>query len=127
MPHPYPYPFWLVDEISRHLGQLSAHLADLPARQATQVIARVLDPKAGVLNGVAQLVGTSGTFAKREAERGAFPPEVWLALGRAANELDAIGDDLDDHREAIAAAGTRPISTAAVQPAPTPLVVRRRR
>jgi hypothetical protein len=117
----------LADEITRQLGQLAEHLAQLPPHEATQVIARVLDPDDGVLGGVTHLVGTSSVFAKNQAERGVLPAEVWLALGRAANELDAIGGALDEHRETLRHVSTQPAATAATPPVPAPLVVRRRR
>jgi hypothetical protein len=72
-------------------------------------------------------VGTSSVFAKNQAERGVLPAEVWLALGRAANELDAIGGALDEHRETLRHVSTQPAATAATPPVPAPLVVRRRR
>lgn len=127
MSHPTPYPVRLADEITRQLGRLADHLAQLPPREATQVIARVLDPDDGVLGGVTHLVATGSVFAKVQAEQGALPAEVWLALGRASNELDAIGGDLDEHRETLRHVGTQPATTAAKPPAPAPLVVRRRR
>ncbi|MFD7013910.1 hypothetical protein [Streptomyces sp. NPDC059928] len=127
MPRPAPYPMQLADEITRQLGQLSAHLAQLPPHEATQVIARILDPHGGLLDGVTGLVSTSSRFAKVQAERGALAPEIWLALGRAANELDAIGVDLDEHRETLRRIGTQPSTTMAKAPTPAPLVVRRRR
>ncbi|MFI9755736.1 hypothetical protein [Streptomyces collinus] len=127
MPRPAPYPVRLTDEIARQLRQLADHLAILPPQEATQVIARVLDPADGVLGGVTHLFSTSSRFAKDQAERGALPAEVWLALGRAANELDAIGGDLDEHRMTLQHVSDRPGTGPAKPPAPAPLVVRRRR
>ncbi|MEU9387081.1 hypothetical protein AB0D38_41805 [Streptomyces sp. NPDC048279] len=127
MSHPVPYPVRLADEITRHLGQLADHLSQLPPPQAAQVIARVLDPDAGVLGGITHLVATGSVFAKDQAERGALPAEVWLALGRAANELHDISLDLDEHRDTLQHVGTQPTTTAAKPPAPAPLVVRRHR
>ncbi|MEV5506550.1 hypothetical protein [Streptomyces orinoci] len=126
MPNP-TYPVRLADEITRQLGQLADHLAHLPPHQATQVIAHVVDPDHGVLAGVTRLVATSSVFAKVQAERGTLPPEVWLALGRAANELDAIGGDLDEHRDHLQQVSTRLGTGAAKPPEPAALVVRRRR
>ncbi len=126
MSHPNPY-VRLADEIARQLGQLGDHLAVLPTHEATQVIARVVDPADGVLGGVTHLVSVSSTFAKDQAERGALPAEVWLALGRATNELDAIGRDLDEHRETLQYVSDRPNTTPAKPSVPAPLVVRRRR
>ncbi|MER7728518.1 hypothetical protein [Streptomyces sp. NPDC096323] len=127
MPHPYPHPSWLADEITRQLGQLANQLAHTPAREATQLLARILNPDGGILAGVNHLVATGSTFAKDQAERGALPPEVWLALGRASNELDAIGGDLDEHRETLRSVATQPATTTSIAPAPVPLVVRRHR
>ncbi len=127
MSRPAPFPVRLADEITDQLGQLSDHLSQLPPPQAAQVIARVLDPDNGVLGGVTHLVITGSHFAKSEAERGALPAEVWLALGRAANELHDISLDLDEHQDLLQHLGTRPATRAAKPPAPAPLVVRRRR
>ncbi|MEW1599427.1 hypothetical protein [Streptomyces sp. NPDC093808] len=127
MSHPAPYPVKLADEITRQLGQLADRLSQLPPPQAAQVIARILDPDNGVLGGVTHLVITGSHFAKGEAERGALPAEVWLALGRAANELHDISLDLDEHQDLLQHLGTRPATSAAKPPAPGPLVVRRRR
>ncbi|MEU2263918.1 hypothetical protein ABZ557_27425 [Streptomyces sp. NPDC019645] len=124
MPHPTPHLVRLADEIARQLGD---HLAILPPHEATQVIARVVDPADGVLGDVTHLVSVSSRFAKEQAERGALPAEVWLALGRAANELDSIGDDLDDHRETLQHVSDRAHAGPAKPSAPVPLVVRRRR
>ncbi|MFF7290760.1 hypothetical protein [Streptomyces griseorubiginosus] len=127
MSHPATDPVRLADEITRQLGQFADHLAQLPTPQAAQVIARVLDPEAGVLSGITHLVTTSSVFAKDQAERGALPAEVWLALGRASNELHDIALDLDEHKDTLQHVGTRPATTAAKPPAPAPLVVRRHR
>ncbi|MFE9912567.1 hypothetical protein [Streptomyces clavifer] len=127
MSHPAPYPVELADDITRRLGQLADHLSQLPPPQAAQVIARILDPDAGVLGGITHLVTTGSVFAKDQAERGLLPPEVWLALGRASNELHDITLDLDEHQATLRQVGTQPSTTAAKPPAPAPLVVRRRR
>ncbi|MFE2971095.1 hypothetical protein ACFXKC_47375 [Streptomyces sp. NPDC059340] len=124
MSHPAPYPVRLADEITR---QLADHLSQLPPPQAAQVIARVLKPDTGVLGGVTHLVATGSMFAKYQAERGALPAEVWLALGRTSNELHDITLDLDEHKDTLQRVGTQPATTAAKPPAPAPLVVRRRR
>ncbi|MFE4546666.1 hypothetical protein [Streptomyces sp. NPDC056785] len=128
MSHPVPQPVKLADDITRQLGQLADHLSQLPVPQAAQVIARVLDPEAGLLGGVTHLVITGSHFAKDEAERGVLPTEVWLALGRAADELHAISLDLDEHQNLLQDLGARPVTTAAAKPpAPAPLVARRHR
>jgi hypothetical protein len=127
MSHPVPYPVRLADEITRQLGRLTDHLAQLPPPQAAQLIARILDVDDGVLGRFTHLMITGSYFAKDQAERGALPAEVWLALGRAANELHDIGLDLDEHHDTLRGVGTQPATTAAKPPAPAPLVVRRRR
>ncbi|OKI09423.1 hypothetical protein A6A06_01580 [Streptomyces sp. CB02923] len=127
MSHPTPYAGQLADEITRQLGQLADHLAQLPPHEAPQAIARILDPDDGVLGGVTHLVATGSVFAKTEAERGALPAEVWLALGRASNELNDIALDLDEHCEALRRISARPTTATAKPPVPAPLVVRRRR
>ncbi|MCP9213056.1 hypothetical protein [Streptomyces cucumeris] len=127
MSHPTTYAVRLTDEITRQLGQLADRLSQLPPPQAAQVIARVLDPDSGVLGGVTHLVATGSVFAKDQAERGALPPEVWLALGRASNELHNIVLDLDEHQDSLQLAGTTPATTGAKPPAPAPLVARRHR
>ncbi|MFG3038085.1 hypothetical protein ACGFYZ_14360 [Streptomyces sp. NPDC048330] len=127
MTHPAPNLVHVADELSRQLGRLADHLAQLPPHEATQVITRVVDPADGVLGSFTHLVATSSVFAKNQAERGTLPAEVWLALGRAANELDAIGGDLEEHRETLHRLSTRPRAQAAKPASPAPLVVRRRR
>ncbi|KOG67363.1 MULTISPECIES: hypothetical protein [Streptomyces] len=126
MSHPTPYTVRLADEITRQLGQLADHLAQLPPQEAPQALARILDPDNGVFGGVTHLVITGSVFAKAEAERGALPAEVWLALGRASNELNDIALGLDEHRETLQHASAHP-ATRAAPPVPAPLVVRRRR
>ncbi|MFJ7969471.1 hypothetical protein [Streptomyces sp. NPDC096324] len=126
MSHPALYPVKLADEITRQLDQLADHLSQLPTPQAARVIARVLDPDAGILGSITHLVATGSMFAKDQAERGALPAEVWLALGRATNELRDISLDLDEHKATLQHVGSLP-TTAAKPPAPAPLVVWRRR
>ncbi|MFD8114373.1 hypothetical protein [Streptomyces microflavus] len=127
MSHPAPYPIGLADEITRQLHLLADHVAVLPPDQATQVIAHILNPDDGLLDSVTGLVSVSSTFAKVQAEGGVLPAEVWLALGRAAMDLDAVGGDLDEHRATLLRFGAQPATGAAKPPAPAPLVVRRHR
>ncbi|GGL67933.1 hypothetical protein GCM10010095_61060 [Streptomyces anthocyanicus] len=127
MSHPAPYPVRLADEITRQLGRLTDRLSQLPPPQAAQVICRILDADDGVLGRFTQLMVTGSYFAKDQAERGILPAEVWLALGRAANELHDIGLDLDEHHDTLRGVGTQPTATPAKPPVPAPLVVRRRR
>ncbi|MEU6243988.1 hypothetical protein [Streptomyces sp. NPDC047024] len=124
MSHSTPHPVELADEITRRLGQLADRLSQLPPAQAAQVIARVLDADNGVFGGITHLMATGSMFAKDQAERGVLPAEVWLALGRASNELNDIALDLDEHQGTLR---TQPATTTAAAPAPVPLVVRRRR
>ncbi|MFF3125884.1 hypothetical protein ACFVRD_26950 [Streptomyces sp. NPDC057908] len=123
MPHPYPYADYLADTIARQLTQLADHLSQLPADQVPQLLGRVLDPDDGVLGRFTGLLVAGSAFAKDRAERGALPPEVWLALGRAANELHDIGLDLDEHTDSLTT-GTPSVAKPAVA---SPLVVRRHR
>ncbi|BDH07221.1 hypothetical protein [Streptomyces seoulensis] len=127
MSHPSPDPLKLADEITRQLGRLADRLSQLPPSQATQVIARVLDADNGVFGGITHLMITGSRFAKDQAERGELPAEVWLALGRAANMLDDMVFDLDEHQDTLRRISTQPTTIAATPPAPVPLVVRRRR
>ncbi|WP_073224444.1 hypothetical protein [Streptomyces sp. NBRC 110465] len=126
MSHPTPDPIGLADAITRQLQLLAEHVAVLPPHQATQVIAHILNPDAGLFDRVIGLVSVSSTVTRVQAERGVLPAEVALALGRAANDLDAVGADLDEHRDTLRRFGAHP-SGAAKPPAPAPLVVRRRR
>ncbi|MGW5679700.1 hypothetical protein ACWEV4_32270 [Streptomyces sp. NPDC003860] len=129
MPDPTPYPIRLAGEIARQIDQLAEQLIQAPPPLAAQIIAAVLDPEDGVLGRFTTLVATGSHFAKDHAEHGLLPAEVWLALGRAANELHDIGLDVDEHTETLrqlarpATPGTRP---AAAKPA-SPLVARRHR
>ncbi|WGD39803.1 hypothetical protein [Streptomyces cathayae] len=127
MPRTTPYPTRLADEIARQLGRLTDHLSQLPPHEAIQVIARVLEPQDGVLSRVTHLVVTGSHFAKDQAERGILPAEVWLALGRAANELHDIALELDEHTDTLTELTTRPAPIPTPPPNAAPLVVRRRR
>ncbi|APE26495.1 hypothetical protein DEJ43_28175 [Streptomyces venezuelae ATCC 10712] len=90
------------------------------------VLADVFDPEHGALGAFTTLAATASRFAQQQATQGLLPPEVWLALGRAANELNDIGLDLDEHLDTLAAART-PSTTPVKPPVPVPLVVRRHR
>ncbi|MFB6946912.1 MULTISPECIES: hypothetical protein [unclassified Streptomyces] len=124
MPHPYPYADYLADSIARQLTQLADHLSQLPANQVPQLLGRVLDPDDGVLGRFTGLLVAGSVFAKDCAERGALPAEVWLALGRAANELNDICLDLDEHTDSLTTLGTSSVAKPAIA---SPLVVRRHR
>ncbi|KUM99913.1 hypothetical protein AQI95_35955 [Streptomyces yokosukanensis] len=129
MPHPTPNPARLAEDIGRQIGQLAHLLAQAPPHQAAQLLGAVLDAETGVLTQVTELIGTGSRFAKDHSERGLLPPEVWLALGRAANDLERVGTDLDEHTDTIRshAHRPRPAGSPAPQPVASALVVRRRR
>ncbi|MEU9246964.1 hypothetical protein [Streptomyces sp. NPDC048385] len=118
----------LTDSISRQLSDLTEYLTQpgLSPEAAIRALTRVLDPEEGILGRFTGLMATGSVFAKTQAERGALPAEVWLALGRAANELHDIGLDVDEHADALTDFSTRPATTANA-PTAAPLVVRRRR
>ncbi|MFB7630518.1 hypothetical protein ACFC0M_06155 [Streptomyces sp. NPDC056149] len=117
----------IADSLTHQLAHLARQIALLPPHDATQLIARVIEPDTGVLGGFTRLIDTSSRFAKHQAEQGALPPEVALDLGRASNDLHSIGDDLAEHLPTFQQVTTRPPMASAVLPAPAPLVVRRRR
>ena len=119
----------LANAITAQLGQLRRHLALAPPHEAAQILANVLDYNTGLLGEVTELVGTGSRFVKVHSERGVLPPEVWLALGRAANELNSVGADLNEHTGTIkqVAAPTPPSSKPATVPVASAMVLRRRR
>ncbi|MFF2508697.1 hypothetical protein ACFVTY_35830 [Streptomyces sp. NPDC058067] len=119
----------LADAITAQLAQLRRHLALAPPREAAQILANVLDYGTGLLGEVTELVSTGSRFAKVNSERGVLPPEVWLALGRAANELNTVGVDLTEHTGAIqkVAAPAVESSRPTAAPVASAMVVRRRR
>lgn len=119
----------LAEAIAGQLGQLRRLLALAPPHEAAQILAGVLDYDTGILGEVTQLVEAASRFAKVHSERGVLPPEVWLALGRAANELDSVGGDLAEHTGTIkqVARPTTPSSRPAAAPVASAMVIRRRR
>ncbi|MFF3556141.1 hypothetical protein ACFYXL_22365 [Streptomyces tsukubensis] len=129
MTDPTPDALQLAGDIARRIDQLAEHLTAAPPPLAAQIIATVLDPEDGVLGRFTTLVATGSHFAKSHAEHGLLPPEVWLALGRAANELHDIGLDLDEHTDTLRelARPTSPGTTPSVAKPASPLVTRRRR
>jgi predicted transcriptional regulator len=129
MTDPTPTPVRLAGDIARQLDQLAGQLTQAPPALAAQIIATVLDPEEGVLGRFTTLVATGSHFAKDHAENGLLPPEVWLALGRAANELHDIGLDLDEHTDTLRQL-TRPVSPGTAPPVAkpvSPLIARRHR
>ncbi|MER5782637.1 hypothetical protein ABT104_13055 [Streptomyces mobaraensis] len=97
MPDPTPYPVLLADNIARQLGLLAQHLSQAPPEQTAQILGRVLDVQDGILGQVTTLVETGARSTRAHAEQGTFPPEVWLAMGRAANDLNGLCAELSDH------------------------------
>ncbi|MCZ0974336.1 hypothetical protein O1L55_30010 [Streptomyces albulus] len=128
MTDPTPSSVRLADDIARQLSLLTQRLSQAPPREAAQILGKVLDYDEGILGRVTELVGTGSRFAQDRSQRGILGPEVWLTLGRAANELDSVGVDLDEHTDSIKQLA-KP-SPAATGPAPKPvasaMVVRRR-
>ncbi|MEU3747296.1 MULTISPECIES: hypothetical protein [Streptomyces] len=129
MHDPTPYPIRLADSIADQLGQLNEHLAQASPQQAARILGQALDFDDGILGRITGLMSTGSRFAKAHSEQGTLPPEVWLAVGRAANELDAVGRDLDEHAGTLRALAEAPATTRTASPAPvaSALVVRRRR
>ncbi|GAA2254920.1 hypothetical protein GCM10010232_50200 [Streptomyces amakusaensis] len=124
-----PGPVRLAGDIARQIDQLAEQLIQAPPPLAAQIIATVLNPDEGILGRFTTLVATGSHFAKDHAENGLLPPEVWLALGRAANELHDIGLDLDDHTDTLRqlARPASPGTTPAPPSLGSPLIARRRR
>ena len=127
MPDPTPYPVHLARGISRQIDQLTEHLAQATPRQAAQILGQVLDAEHGVLGRLTNLVATASHFAKDHAQAGTFPPEVWLALGRAANGLHDTSLDLDEHADDFRHLATTPSVTSVPAPVASALVARRHR
>lgn len=120
MTDPNPSSVRSADEIARPIAQLTDRLAQSPPKEAAQILGTVLDYDDGILGQVTALVATGSRFAQDRSRRSLLAPEVWLAPGRAANELDSVGVDLDEHTAAIKqlAARTAPTSRTAVEPGP---------
>lgn len=129
MTDPSVHPVRFAQEIADQIGRLSEHLALAPPREAAHILATVLDQHVGALGRFTALMATGSQFAKRHSEHGILPPEVWLAVGRAANELHSIGQDLDEHVEQLGALAdpAAPPLTTTPKPVASALVVRRRR
>ncbi|QNE74553.1 hypothetical protein [Streptomyces finlayi] len=123
------YPVRLAEDITGLLRTLDDHLAQASPQIAAQILGKILDPDNGVLTGVTELMETGSRFARDNVHRGALPPEVWLAMGRAANELHDVGTDLSDHTDALRqfAKPPAPASTAPPKPVASAMVVRRSR
>ncbi|MFC5253045.1 hypothetical protein [Streptomyces nigrescens] len=129
MPDSTPYAVALAEDIARRLHRLSEHLAQAPPRQAAQILGKVLDADEGVLGRMTGLMATGSQIAQHRAQAGSFPPEVFLAVGRAANELHDIALDLDEHADDIHRLATPPTAAhpAVAKPVASDMVVRRHR
>ncbi|MEV6807778.1 hypothetical protein [Streptomyces sp. NPDC051132] len=126
MPYPNPRVIVLADQVALWMRQVSRLLDQLPADQALNVVARILHPDDSLLGSFTHLVETGARVARGQAERGALPAEVCLALGRAANELHSISLDLAEHQETLARMAS-PGTAEAIPASPAPLVARRHR
>lgn len=113
------YPARLAGDIAGLLDTLNEHLIQATPQEAAQILAKVLDGEDGVLGQMTGLMTTGSHFAKDLSARDLLPTEVWLALGRAANELLDIGLDIDEHTDTIAALTTPPprVDTTVPKPA----------
>ncbi|WP_129838113.1 hypothetical protein [Streptomyces sp. RFCAC02] len=120
----------LADSIAHDLSALNEHLITAPAADAVRIISALLDADDGILGRVATLMATGSHRVRPHAERGTLPAEVWLALGRASNELHDTTLDLDPHAEALRTAANRTPATGSPSQRPSepsPLIVRRHR
>lgn len=128
MTDPTPSSVRLANHIARQLSQLTQLLSQSPPREAAQILGTVLDYDKGILGRVTELLATGSYYAQDRFPRSNLRPEVSLALGRAANDLDDVGLDLDEHIDSIKQLA-KPSGTAG-GPAPKPvtsaMVVRRR-
>ncbi|MEU4347028.1 hypothetical protein [Streptomyces sp. NPDC023838] len=119
----------LAKDIAFRLRVLDECLTEATPLQASEILSEVLDIDNGLLTGVTHLVETGSRFAQSQPHRGMLPPMVWLAMGRAANELHSVGMDLDEHADAIKQLGTPPSTASTLPPTPvaSAMVVRRSR
>lgn len=129
MPNPPLSSVRLADDIWRQLNRLTQLMDLSPPNETAQILGRVLDYDAGVLGRVTELVAAASRYAQDHAQRGNLPPEAWLALGRAANELDSINDDLNTHTGTFKQLATTaaPSTGPVARPSGSAMVVRRRR
>ncbi|WP_326731802.1 hypothetical protein [Streptomyces phaeochromogenes] len=125
MPNPSLSSARLADDIWRELNRLTQLLDLSPPHETAQILGRVLDYDAGVLGRVTELVAAASRYAQNHAQGGNLPPETWLALARAANELDNINDDLNTHTGTFKHLSTT--ASPVARPSGSAMVVRRRR
>lgn len=123
------YPVRLAEGIAGLVRVLDEHLTGAAPHQAAEILGTILDIEDGLLAGVTDLVETGSRFAQNQAHRGILPPEVWLAMGRAANELHSVGTDLDQHAATLKKLAAPPATATPAQPKPvaSAMVVRRSR
>ncbi|MEU6192322.1 hypothetical protein [Streptomyces sp. NPDC047061] len=126
MTAPSSHPVRLAEDITSLLKTLNDQLAQAAPRQAAEILGKVLIYDDGVVALVTDLIATGSRFAQGHAHRGALPPEVWLSMGRCANDLERISAELDGHTDALkqleapSAAGT-----IQAKPVPSAMIVRR--
>ncbi|WP_432141054.1 hypothetical protein [Streptomyces sp. bgisy084] len=129
MPDPTPYAATLAEDIAHGIDQMAEHLAQAPPRKAAKILGKLLDAHEGVLGRMTRLVAIGSQIAQHRAQDGTLPPEVALALGRAANELNDIALDLDEHADDIRRLANPPTAAhpAVAKPVASDMVVRRHR
>ncbi|WP_217550011.1 hypothetical protein [Streptomyces sp. GbtcB6] len=128
MTAPPSHPVRLAEDIASLLKNLNDQLAQATPRQAAEILGTVLTYDDGVLALVTDLIATGSRFAQGQAHRGSLPPEVWLAMGRCANELGHINAELDGHTDALKQLGARSTAgTTPTKPVPSAMIVRRSR
>ncbi|MFZ3548822.1 hypothetical protein ACODT3_25055 [Streptomyces sp. 4.24] len=118
-------PLSLVRHITQEINRLTTQLDSAPPAEAAQLLAHVLAPE-GILEKVTALMAAGSRFAQDRATAGALPAEVWLALGRASNDLDAVSADLAEHTEDLRRIA-RPAAVTGIPPVASALVARRHR
>ncbi|MFB8440484.1 hypothetical protein ACFC7A_15705 [Streptomyces niveus] len=112
------YPVRLADDIAVLLDTLNEHLIQATPQEAARILATVLDGEDGVLGRVTGLMATGSHVTKDLSTRGLLPPEIPLALGRAANELLDIGLDIDEHTGTMTALTAPPPAATMTVPKP---------
>ncbi|MBU7598881.1 hypothetical protein JGS22_014970 [Streptomyces sp. P38-E01] len=117
----------LVDEINHRLADLTSLLSQLPPQQVVRLLPSVLNSSTGALAGFTRLTAAGALISTTEAEQGAVPVKVCLALHRAATGLSSVGQDLAPHLAAVAHLPAPHGAEGLRRPAPAPLVVRRGR
>lgn len=127
MTAPSSHPVRLAEDITSLLKTLNDQLAQATPRQGAEILGKVLTYDDGVLTLVTDLIATGSRFAQGQAHQGALPPEVWLAMGRCANELERISAELDGPTDAFKQFGAPSAGTTPVKPVPSAMIVRRSR